>query len=35
MQWWERMVSWNGSVKQDFYMKVIMDKVNACVVDMA
>ena len=47
MQWWERMVSLNGRVKQDFYMqmivclmanseedmKVIMEKVNECVVE--
>ena len=43
MQWWERMVSWNGRVKHDFYMqmmanseedmKVIMEKVNECVVE--
>ena len=23
MQWWERMVSWNGRVKQDFYMHMM------------
>ena len=23
MQWWERMVSWNGRVKQDFYMQMM------------
>ena len=23
MQWWERMVSWNGRVKQDFYMQIM------------
>ena len=42
MQWWERMVSWNGRVKQDDVclmasseedIKVIMEKVNACVIE--
>ena len=43
MQWWEWMVLWNGRVKQDLYMqmmanseedmKVIMEKVNECVVE--
>ena len=41
MQWWERMVSWNGRVKQDFYMPMMCVmanseedmKVNECVVE--
>ena len=46
MQWWERMVPWNGRVNRLLYaddvclmasseedMNVIMEKVNACVVE--
>ena len=27
MQWWERMVSWNGRVKQDLYIYIYADDV--------
>ena len=29
MQWWERMASWNGRVKQDLYMQMMCLMANS------